>query len=232
MTVPETVLLHAQQAQLLLYSMGYRKAYGFLPAELPDRQQTLQFFADLVRKGILQEQNGNLVLQSPWKDCLRHWGEAGLALRLHTVDTGSPDCCCYPYAEGVVVCIPQPRRPQMLRLFSLPKAELWNWMSEYYQLPAEAEGTLDCEREGQEDATLADAWQSGTDPERLPGFLFFLEAFTWDATPPRRLAAVQRPLYRQLLLRHGEQVFPLPYREAEIRRCLREWLGAKEEDAT
>lgn len=33
MTEPETVLLQAQQAQLLLYSMGYRRVYGFLPED-------------------------------------------------------------------------------------------------------------------------------------------------------------------------------------------------------
>ena len=68
MTEPETVLLQAQQAQLLLYSMGYRRVYGFLPADPPNRQRSLQLFADLVRKEILQEQKESLVLQSPWRD--------------------------------------------------------------------------------------------------------------------------------------------------------------------
>ena len=97
MTEPETVLLQAQQAQLLLYSMGYRRVYGFLPEDPPDRQRSLQLFADLVRKEILQEQRGSLVLQSPWRDCLRGWGEADAVLRLHTADTTIPDCCCYPW---------------------------------------------------------------------------------------------------------------------------------------
>ncbi len=232
MTEPETVLLQAQQAQLLLYSMGYRRVYGFLPEDPPDRQRSLQLFADLVRKEILQEQRGSLVLQSPWRDCLRGWGEADAVLRLHTADTTIPDCCCYPCGEDVVVCTPQPRRPQMLRLTRLPGKMLWTWMAENYQLPGEEEGTLFCEQDGQVDTALAEAWQKGTEPEQLPGFLFVLEYRTWNGTPPRRLAAVQRPLYRQLLVQREQQVFPLPYREAELQRCLQDWIGPEKEKET
>ena len=89
MTVPKTVLLQAQQAQLLLYSMGYRRVYGFLPTDMPDRRQSLQLFADLVRKGILQEQGGSLQLQAPWRDCLRYSG----AFLTTFVDMSAPAAC-------------------------------------------------------------------------------------------------------------------------------------------
>ena len=229
MTVPETVLLQAQQAQLLLYSMGYRRVYGFLPTDMPDRRQSLQLFADLVRKGILQEQGGSLQLQAPWRDCLRHWGEADVVVRLHTADAASPDCCCYPYADGVMVCAPQPRRPRTLRLTCLPREGLWPWMKENYPLPAEEEGTLACEEDGQIDTAVAEAWQNGTAADRLPGFLFLMEWLARDGTPPRQLAAVQRPLYRQLLRQQAGEIALLPYRDAELQRCLQEWSAPQKE---
>lgn len=229
MTAQETVLLQAQQAQLLLYSMGYRKVYGFLPTGVPDRRQSLQLFADLVRKGILQEHEGSLRLQAPWGDCLRHWGEADVVLRLHTADAASPDCCCYPYAGGVMVCAPQPRRPQMLRLICLPQEALWPWMKENYPLPAEAEGTLPGEQDGRMDTTMAVAWQNGTAAEQLPGFLFLMERLAWDGTPPQRLVAVQRPLYRQLLWQQVGGISLLPYRDTELQRRLQEWIAPQKE---
>lgn len=231
MMEPETVLLQAQQAQLLLYTMGYRRVYGFLPAVTPDRRQSLQLFADLVRKGILREYQGSLQLQAPWRDCLRHWGEADVVLRFHTADAASPDCCCYPYADGVVVCAPQPHRPRMLRLTCLPREELWPWMQENYPLPAEEEGTLSCEQDGQRDTAVAEAWQAGTPAEQLPGFLFLMERLARDGTPPQRLAAVQRPLYRQLLWQQAGGVIPLPYRDAELQRCLQEWIAPTKEES-
>lgn len=231
MTAPEIVLLQAQQAQLLLYSMGYRQVYGFIPEQPPDRQQALQLFADLVRKGILQEHGGALQLQSPWKECLHYWGEAQAVLRFHTEDAAGPDSCMYPYEGGMMVCTPQPRRPQMLRLVCLPEAELWNWLVENDRIPGEGEGTLVCEQEGQMDTTLADAWQSGTKPEQLPGFLFLLERLGRDGTPTQRLAAVQRPLYRQLLWQQETRVVPLPYRKNELQRCLRVWAQTGKEES-
>lgn len=229
MTEPETVLLHTQQAQLLLYAMGYRKVYGFLPAEVPNRQQSLQWFADLVRKEILRAENGALVLQPPWNRCLRHWGQARAVLRLHTAAPG-PDCCCYPHTHGILVCAPQPRRPEMLRLTELAYPQLWDWLADAYDLPAEEPDLLCQQREGGGDPTAAQAWQEGTPPEKLPGFLFLLE---WRPLPEgtsRRMAALQHPLYRELLWQRGTEVVQTPYTRAELEQGLQQWLGPEKEN--
>lgn len=217
MNAQESVRLRAAQAQLLLYSMGYRSIYGFSQPP-PDRQTALQLFAELVRQEVLVPQNGALALQEPWRSCLLHWGNARTVLRLHAGDH-LPDCCCYPFAQGVTVCALHPRTPGLLRLTELPAEGLWPWLREQYRLPGEEEGALQWERQLEQ-----------TSPEPSEGTpLFLLEYRTLADGAAARLTAVQHPLYRELRLEEQGKTRRAAYREETLTRWMDRHLWPKEE---
>lgn len=221
----ETCLLQISQAQLLLYGMGVRRIYGFVQQTEPSREEALQLYMEMVRNGILIPEQDTLALQEPWRNCLAQWSQADTVVRFHAAGDSRPDACLYPGIEQVLAVTPQQRRPAMLRLTALPRDGVWPWLAEEYDLPPESRDTLLCEQ-----ASLAGAEKTkGTLPAELPGLLFLLEAVGADGSAAARLAAVQHPLYRQLLCERDGCVTQRPYRTAELQSWLQPWFAPKKE---
>lgn len=229
MSVQEACLLKIGEAQLLLYGMGARNVYGFAPKAELTREDALQLYAEMVRNNVLIPQDSALVLQEPWRSCLMQWRTAKTVVRFHAPTGGLPDTCLYPGEKAVLAVTLQQRRPEMLRLTELPHDQVWNWLTEQYDLPQDEWNVLP--QDGEE-ARAPQQLEAKTDFETALGLLFVQEYVCLDGRTKAKLAAVQQPLSRKLLYAQENGITEQNYSVETVQNCLQQWLLPEKEDAS
>lgn len=121
---PDAQRLSAREAQILLYALGYRTAFGFLPADPPDRMQTAAALAALAHRGVLVPEADALRLAEPWRTWMNCWGSAPGCVSLWAA--GGRRASCHAGCGGVLVCAPLYRSPETMLLRWGDAASAWD----------------------------------------------------------------------------------------------------------
>lgn len=134
MMEPDILRIQTGALRLLLYAQGFRKAYGFLDSENPDRADKARWLTELVRQGVLEPERDTLRLQEPWRTWVYCLGNAQRAVQLDGPALQSA-VCAYPLGDGVLLCSPLARSPQTVRFCTADTANLWQRLEMLASLP-------------------------------------------------------------------------------------------------